>query len=170
MGKKKTEVESPDLVEHPSFDDLLIPSEPEPEHADHTWSEMAAEMAAPVFAHQLLVIGSFEWSNNGAVVEALSQWEMDHVTDGEGISVFTSGCPQGAEAAAVTAFGNRHNWNFGTIRDESILQLRDMVVFAFIKDESEGATAAVELAKQAGLWVRVFREDTHRVVSPWASR
>lgn len=113
-----------------------------------------------------VVIGSFAWTNSDAVLGALSQVWQEH--GNAPVVVVTSGCPHGAEEWA-RYWAERYNQKTVTMRDEEMQTLSNAICFAFIKDESPGATAALENMKHRA-WCRVYREETLRQVSAWASR
>lgn len=115
----------------------------------------------------VIVAGSFHWENESAVHEQLSTW-----WNGRGdppVLLITSGCPQGAERHA-REFGQAHGWQHSGLRDEELIQLPQAIAFLFIRDESAGATRVLEILDQAKVWHRVTRDETRRVVSPWADR
>ena len=128
----------------------------------------AGETAAPpppVEPTTIVVIGSADWVLPSVVGAVLHEW-----WEGAGnppVQLVTSGCPTGAEAAARELY---QHWHLVTVRDEGLVELQNVLVFAFIRDRSPGATAALKLLRRRGPWERVIRDDTRRNVSPWISR
>lgn len=115
----------------------------------------------------IIVAGSFHWDNEPAVHEQLRAW-----WDGRSnppVLLITSGCPEGAEKHART-FGAAHGWDHSGLRDEELIQLPQAIAFVFIRDESAGATRVLDILDRAKIWHRVTRDETRRVVSPWADR
>jgi hypothetical protein len=119
----------------------------------------------PVDPVTVVVIGSADWSQHAVIGSVLQEWweNAGHPP----VQLVTSGCPTGAEATARMLYPNWHNV---TIRDEGLTELHDVLVFAFIRDHSAGATAALKALRRHHPWERVIRDDISRNVSPWASR
>jgi hypothetical protein len=119
----------------------------------------------PVNPVTVVVVGSADWSQNALVGAVLQEWweNAGHPP----VQLVTSGCPTGAEAAARQLFPQ---WHLVTVRDEGLAELRDILVFAFIRDHSPGATAALKALRRTSPWERVIRDDIRRNVSPWVNR
>lgn len=118
----------------------------------------------------IIVVGSFAWTNRGAVTDALHQLWKDHGQPN--IQLVTSGSPAGAEAFArelAVGFG----WETATVRDESLGEIVGALVLAFVVPktiyEPIGIEDLVEWLSHR-YWTRIYREETVRQVSPWAKR
>lgn len=114
----------------------------------------------------LIIIGSFGWTNRGAVSDAINELWMLH--DKTSFQIVTSGCPQGAEAIAremAVGFG----WPVVNIRDEELSALPSALVLGFIKDRSLGASELLKTVEEK-FWTRIYAETTVRQVSGWVNR
>jgi hypothetical protein len=115
----------------------------------------------------VVVIGSYAWKSPLAVHEVLGEWWAAH--EKPPVMLVTSGCPAGAEAAA-RSFGEANGWQPRVMRDEEMPQLDGAFFFGFVKDFSEGAEKVLETLEGHGVWLRVHRDNTDTVKSPWTSR
>lgn len=115
----------------------------------------------------VVVVGSQSWEAGAAVEEILSNWWINHGQPP--VNLVTSGCPDGAEAAA-RKFAAGNGWDLIQMRDEELQRLAGAIAFVFIRDQSVGASNVLVTVEQAKMWHRVFRDDTVRQVSAWADR
>lgn len=123
----------------------------------------AAEAARPTIV--VVVLGSYAWESKTFVSEVLINW---WVAAGQpNVNLVTGGSPAGAEAFAREVAEN-HNWSVTTMRDEEISGLPAYIGYGFIRDNSE--IEGIIQGLSASAWWRVFRDETSRVVSRWASR
>lgn len=125
------------------------------------------EPVPPAQPAVVIVVGSFHWDNEAAVTEQLRSWWNGHGQPA--VLLVTSGCPEGAEKHA-REFGQLQGWAHSGLRDEELIQLPQAIAFVFIRDRSPGATRALEIIERSKIWHRVNRDETMRVVSPWAER
>lgn len=115
----------------------------------------------------VVVVGSYAWKSTLTVHATLEEWWVSH---GRPPAVLvTSGCPAGAEASA-RVFGETAGWQMRIMRDEELPALEGAFFFAFIRDYSEGAEKVLETLEPRGVWIRVHRDNTDTVKSPWTSR
>lgn len=140
--------------------------------ADWTPNFSANEQPEPEVVEQpvppilLVVVGSFAWTNRGAVMDAMV--ELWHAHNDHPFQVVTSGCPAGAELVARD-MARDFGWVSTILRDEELDQLPSALVLGFVKDDSRGASAL--LLRLAGkFWSRTYTERTTRQVSEWAHR
>lgn len=115
----------------------------------------------------VVVIGSFAWTSTHTVHETLEQWWVAHGRPP--VVLVTSGCPAGAEASA-RSYGETVGWQPRVMRDEDLPALEGAFFFAFIRDFSDGAEKVLETLEPRGVWLRVHRDNTDTVKSPWTSR
>jgi hypothetical protein len=139
------------------------PGTPDEEAQSHYFHPEAEEEPPAV----VVVVGSFHWDSPGSVTDQLEAWRVDRQP--HRVMLITSGCPQGAERVA-REYAGLHGWQQQQMRDEELVQLPTAIAFLFVKDESAGATRALEIIEQAKIWHRVTRDSTVRMVSPWADR
>lgn len=114
----------------------------------------------------LIIVGSAHWDTWGTVRDAIAAILESHPR----VQLITSGCPTGAEWFAteyIKALDDQVPPV--TMRDEELINVRNAIVLAFIKDESQGATAVTERMKRV-FWTRVYREDTYPQHSEWSHR
>ena len=118
----------------------------------------------------IVVVGSFAWTNRGTGTDALHSIWREH---GEPpVQLITSGCTGGAELFArelAEGFG----WEVAAVRDESLSELPSALVFGFVVPKTLYEPVGVdELLKWLShrYWTRIYREETHKQVSPWAKR
>lgn len=122
-----------------------------------------------MFAHQhdglrVLVTGSRSWTNQEQIHEILSELRPAVVIHG--------GCPTGADAMAsqwcqqngVTEDVFPADWSRGRragyIRNQQMVDEKPDLVLAFLYGESRGTLMTMELARRAGLPVRVVGESS----------
>lgn len=111
---------------------------------------------------KVLVTGSRDWPDPQVVHNALTDLAPDLVIHG--------GCPTGADAHAEAycmttdteqdvhpADWGRHGRRAGYLRNQDMVDERPDIVYAFIKDDSKGASMTVDLARKAGLPVQIWR-------------
>lgn len=111
---------------------------------------------------RVLVTGSRDWPDPQAVHKVLTELAPELVIHG--------GCPTGADAQAEEwcvqtgtaqdvhpADWGTHGRRAGYLRNQQMVNEKPDLVVAFIRDGSRGASMTVDLAKQAGLPVKIWR-------------
>lgn len=120
----------------------------------------------------LIVVGSFNWTNRGAVTDALHDIWRQH---GEpNVQLVTSGCPAGAEAFARELAAG-FDWTHMALRDEELDKVQSALVLGFLTADDPVYDPGYEAAKvvdwlKGRFWTRIYRETTVRQVSPWSRR
>lgn len=113
---------------------------------------------------RLLVIGSARWDLQETVHAAITKWMAAHsITH---LTVITTGCPTGAEAATRT-----HPYGFAftheVIRDEDLHRSGANAALFFIRDHSNGASELLDVVESLRVPVTVYREQSVVDHSPW---
>lgn len=156
-------------VEHqykPAEASVELDSEDSPDEgfAEDKPDETANILSTPPVAGRILVVGSASWEIPQTVWLAISNWQQRHgVTD---LTVATTGCPTGAEAA-VRQHPGAHMIHHEVIRDEDIARAGFNAALFFIRDESEGASRLLDEALAGRVPVTVYREESTVDISPW---
>lgn len=109
---------------------------------------------------RILVTGSRTWTDVAVIREHL----VYCVTPGEEVTLVHGDCPRGADFIANEiaiemgwtierhpAKWNTHGRSAGYIRNAEMVKLGADIFFAFIKDQSKGASMCADLAEKAGL-------------------
>jgi hypothetical protein len=126
-------------------------------------------------AARVLVTGSRDWSDEDTIRSALRAWWNENGRPRDAVLVHGA-CRTGADAIADRIWSaqglpiERHPapWNAldgqsqrlgrraGPIRNRRMVRIGATICLAFIKDNSPGASGCVQLAKAAGIPVRLF--------------
>lgn len=119
---------------------------------------------------RLLISGSRHWTDEATIAVILQQYLNE-----EDVVLVSGACPRGADriceefAAEVGWKVELHpaDWDtYGTragfVRNADMVKLGADACVAFIKNQSKGATMLVDLARTAGMRVRIFRSDERR--------
>lgn len=113
---------------------------------------------------QVLITGSRNWSSLSAIVDALGGFCNDYGTIPTGIVLISGACPTGADKLCEK-FWEAHggvvnrfpaNWEkygrrAGFVRNAEMVDLQPDICFAFIKDNSKGASMTRDLAVKKGI-------------------
>lgn len=137
------------------------------------WATVAhVDPDPPTSCRRVLVTGSRDWTDTGAVREALNLAWRDA---GQPIVVVHGACPTGAdhiadgwavehECAGITVERHRADWTLGPrggpVRNLRMVNLGAWRVLAFPLGASPGSRGCVRLAQAAGLDVRVHEGAT----------
>jgi hypothetical protein len=113
----------------------------------------------------LIIVGSAHWDTWGTIQNAIEGILENHPR----IQLITSGCPTGAEWFAAEYISSMGHPAPVTMRDEELINVRNAIVLAFIKDKSPGATAVTRRLRRL-FWTRVFRDDTYPQHTEWSRR
>lgn len=112
---------------------------------------------------RVLVTGSRDWDDNDALIETFRDWYIANAGPENPILV-SGACPRGADAYAEElwrrqgwpveqhpADWNTHGKAAGFIRNQEMVDSGVDICFAFIKDNSKGASHTKRLADRAGV-------------------
>lgn len=117
---------------------------------------------------RILITGSRTWAEYG-IVAANLQWALDRRPN---LLVVTGGCPTGADAIAEDwadrhdvskevhpALWDKHGRRAGFVRNAEMVNAGADLCWAFILNESQGATMCADLATKAGIPTRLIRRS-----------
>lgn len=113
----------------------------------------------------LLVVGSHDWDNWGAMETALAEIIGAHPN----ILIITGGCPTGAEWFARQK-AEAYGWPMRSMRDEDMLKLENAIVLGFIKGVRPSATEALLQSLRVRFWTRIIRDEVHPQRTGWEDR
>lgn len=124
---------------------------------------------------RILVTGSRDWTDVRAVESALYAALHEHMD--QDLVVVHGGCPTGADQFAAQwarmtnvydlrvrqevhpADWSKHGRAAGPIRNKEMVEAGADLCLAFIRNNSRGASGTVEMARQAGIPVKIWRQD-----------
>lgn len=117
---------------------------------------------------RLLVTGSRDWIDEGAIRDALRDWWESTGRNPEAILV-SGACPTGADALAEAIWGHnglaverhRADWSAhgraaGPRRNQAMVDSGPEACVAFVRNNSRGATGTVAMCQRADVPVTVF--------------
>lgn len=122
---------------------------------------------------RILVTGSRDWTDRHKVEQELHDYASDRWREGANSFVIVHGaCPTGADLYAAEwarrsqhvtpephpAEWNKHGKAAGFVRNKTMIDLGADILFAFIRNDSRGATHTLNLAIEAGMPLAVYRE------------
>ena len=115
---------------------------------------------------RVLITGSRTWQSAETIRETLS------TVPGGPHTLVSGACPLGADAMAEDAAArmgweierhpadwNRYGKRAGFIRNSLMVELGADQCFAFIRDNSKGASMTARIAESAGIPTTIFREE-----------
>lgn len=124
--------------------------------------------------YRILVTGSRNWNDLNRLEQALHEHINELMRTGEAdrFVIVHGDCPSGADRMAaelaartphVTAEAHPADWgkhgkSSGFVRNQEMVNLGADILFAFIKDDSRGATHTLNLAIEAGMPLAVYRD------------
>lgn len=120
---------------------------------------------------RVLVTGSRDWTDREAILETL-KFEFQINFRDRGMILVHGDCPTGADFMANEVWENqgltveKHpaDWNqygkrAGFIRNQEMVDSKPSICYAFIKNNSKGATHTVKACEKAGIPTFIIRED-----------
>lgn len=120
---------------------------------------------------RILITGSRDWTNVDGIAFVLQQAWINAGQPDDAVLVSGS-CRTGADAIAEEIWDRQGfaieshpaDWHTdgkraGFVRNAHMVSLGADMCFAFIKNNSKGATMTAELAQKAGIPTQIFRED-----------
>jgi hypothetical protein len=123
--------------------------------------------STPTPAARILITGSRSWDDENTIREALTTMVRTLGADGVGVTLVHGACPDGADAIAdrLARSGDlgkltierhpaawaKHGKRAGFLRNQAMVDRGADVCFAFIRDDSKGATMTARIAESAGI-------------------
>lgn len=138
--------------------------EPDPTFEDDFPEMLNDHRPPPDPVQPLIVVGSHDWDNWGAVGDAIRGVSMAH----SNLAIITSGCPTGAEWFA-REYAAGQGWTTHAMRDEDQLNVEHALVLGFVRNGSN--VAQTHLARlRTRFWTRIIQDDTWPQLSGWEAR
>lgn len=117
---------------------------------------------------RLLITGSRDWDNIQVITDTMVVLKRIYGTD---VLLVSGACPAGADRMCEDyaihlgwlverhpADWDRYGKSAGPIRNQEMVDLGADVCLAFIKNNSRGATMTANLAMDAGIETKIYRE------------
>lgn len=124
--------------------------------------------------YRILITGSRDWDDTKAIERALSKYVMED-EDGfweipERFTLISGACPTGADRLCEEFWGgyngtldlypadwDKYGKRAGFVRNAEMVALQPDICYAFIKNNSKGATMTADLAAKKDIEVVTFR-------------
>lgn len=123
--------------------------------------------------YRILITGSRDWEDAHKIEQELYNHvnEMYRAGKADKLVIVHGDCPTGADRMAADwassiprviieaypANWNRYGKSAGFIRNSEMVNRGADILFAFIKDDSKGASMTLDIATKAGIPAKVFR-------------
>jgi hypothetical protein len=133
-------------------------------------SGLSEKFFGEAVVRRILVTGSRDWTSEGTIESALFGWWIDNNRPSDVILI--SGNANGADKIAQSiwkkqgfpvehypADWERFGESAGHLRDSEMVGLGPEICFAFIKNQSRGATMTADLCKKSGIPVILFEKN-----------